>query len=734
MQKLWGQGWEERAGSRFGPMRKSALGLVMLASLLVLFAVASAGAEDASCDGQTTSADGSVIYGDACAETIVATSSDVEEIYAGGGDDVIFANSGVEVVVGGDGADAIYGELPSGEAEGEVPYVPVEAEAGASRARSTAGPNGSNAQATASLAPIECAPKTAEGKSCYGGAGNQELKGGAGDDVIFGQRGNDELLGEAGTDTLYAGIGDDTVKGGSGADLVSGGYGKDLVDGEENSDLARGDGTTDLIRDTGATGIDTLSYATGTTPGFHGEPGIANFPADADSEERGVQVHLDGSTACEGIGSAAGILYQGCNNASRYGGGSDEVKANFENLIGSPFADVLVGSAGANRIFGGGGTDVIKGGEGNDVLYGGAEGDYLDGGPGANTLEGGSGSNNCFNNGGTGTNNSCVGAPSTSVQPRNRGLISVGFMSTNFPTNPQWSELYLVGSEGADTVTARYSLVEGVGKVTFTATAGTFSTEAEASTANCSYTSASVVCTLPRPLDTIVLAGQKGVDTITIENFPETTTPILLGGEDGDVLRGSSTEDVLVDGNATANDVLVGLAADDALVNNEGLDRLEGGNGNDLLVSLGMCEGDILQGAASGGTGDGEAVNNASWAPAPQGAGVGGVTVDLANAHAGNTYGTVPGCASGSLDELRNIDDVEGSAFDDLLYGDGNENSLFGRKGVDRLVSRSGEDYIDAVDSTATSQKDEVNAGGAETDWCNVDGLDSTTSCDDFVK
>jgi Ca2+-binding RTX toxin-like protein len=716
LQKLW---------SRKG----AATALVVLAALATVLGVASAGAEDAACTGgQTTSADGTVIYGDACAETIVATSPEVEEIYAGGGDDVIYANPDIEVVAGGAGEDVIYGELPDVEAEG-VPYF---AEEGAlARRRSRAG--GSGPIAGASLTPMPCAEKTAEGKSCYGGIGNQELQGGTGNDKIFGQRGNDVLLGEAGSDSLYAGIGDDTVKGGPGADLVSGGYGKDLVDGEENADLVRGDGTTDTINDTGATGTDTLSYATASSPGFHGEPGIANFPPDTDSEERGVEVHLDGSTACEGIGSAAGIVYQGCNNASRYGGGSDKVEGNkFENLIGSAFADVLVGSGNANQIFGGGGTDVIKGGEGNDTLYGGAEGDYLDGGGGVNTLEGGSGTNNCFNNGG-GSSPNCVATPSASVQPRNRKLISVGFMSTTFPANPQWSELYLVGSEGADAVTARYSVVESVPRVTFTATAGAFSTEGSATTANCTYGATSVVCTLPRALDTIVLAGMKGGDTLSIENFLETATPVLLGGEDGDTLRGSSTEDVVVDGNATGNDTLLGKAADDALVNNEGADRLEGGDGNDLLVSLGTCEGDTLQGAESENP-DEEADNNASWAPAPQGAGTGGVTADLAEKQevAGNTYGTVPGCevAGTVLDQLRNIDDVEGSAFKDVIYGQSDDNSLFGRDGEDRLFSRGGEDFIDAIDPN-TAKHDEVNAGGSETDWCEFDSKDTTAFCDD---
>jgi Ca2+-binding RTX toxin-like protein len=48
---------------------------------------------------------------------------------------------------------------------------------------------------------------------------------------------------------------------------------------------------------------------------------------------------------------------------------------NFENLIGSNFADILSGDAGVNRIDGGAGDDVINGGAGADVMNGGAGND-----------------------------------------------------------------------------------------------------------------------------------------------------------------------------------------------------------------------------------------------------------------------------------------------------------------------------------------------------------------------
>jgi Ca2+-binding RTX toxin-like protein len=678
----------------------------------------------------TVSAEGSVLQGNGCSQTIVATSPAVRKIYGGEGNDVIYANPNVEVIYGGAGADVIYGDLPESETEGEITYEPgVNYEPASAYRRELMGVGrGRGPKATASEVPVvPCKEKTEHNEICYGGSGNQQMFGGEGPDVIFGQRGDDELFGEGGNDSLYGGIGDDhKIDGGPGNDLLAGGYGKDELDGEEGSDLVRGDATTDIIVDTGKTGTDTLSYATGTSPGFHEETpvGVGGFPPDTNEEERGVYVRLDGGLACEGIEEAAGKKYQGCDNSARYGGGSDEVAGNeFENLIGSPFDDVLIGSKFANNINGGGGADVIKGEEGNDTLYGGADGDYIDGGKGSNTINGQSGTNNnCFNTGGSGTNTNCNAAPTNTVNQRNRGLISVGFMATTFPVS-QWSELYLLGSNGPDTVNATYSLVGSTGHVVFKATSGAFNTSVEAGSEDCAYKSSTEVdCTLPKPLDAIVMDGLKGNDVLTIAGFPPTTTPVLLGGEDNDVLEGSATtEDVLIDGDGAGEDHLYGYAFDDALVNNEGRDVLEGGNGNDLLVSLGTCEGDVLEGAKSGSD-DGEDINNASWAPAATGKGIGGVTADLESETAGNIYGKAPECAveSGTVDHLHHIDDLEGSQHNDKLYGDKHANSLFGHNGEDGLFSRAGEDFIEARDG----HKDQVDAGG-EVDRCKIDsGLD----------
>lgn len=639
----------------------------------------------------TTSADGTTVHGSACADRIVVVSPAVKEVVAGGGDDVVYASPNVEVVEAGAGDDVIYGNPPE-TMSGAPAYVPAHSSAG-------------KAMATVSIVEKKCEA----GTFCFGGDGSQEMIGSSGADKIFGQRGNDILKGNAGNDELFGGVGDESlISGGAGNDLLSGGLGADTLNGNEDSDTVRGDGTVDTIEDTGASGTDTLSFATAVTPGFSGSAPVTGFPADSPGEERGVHVRLNGET-CEGE-------FEACDNDARYGGGLDNIGSGFENVIGSPFADVIVGSSANNRIDGGGGTDAIYGGNGNDTIYGGADGDYLNGEGGTDTVYGQGGTNNCVAE----TSNECSGSEGN-VSQRDRSKISVGFMVTSPPETLGWIGLYLTGSTGIDHVKAKYE----TGLIVFTTEgeSASFDTGSGAKTAGCfTYEATKVECGVSKSLDSIVLAGMAKDDTLTIEGFPVTTTPVLLGGEDNDTLTAANgTEDMLVDGNGSGGDSLSAGSYDDALINNEGADNLQGGLGNDLLLSAANCEGDTLQGAASG-EGDGTAVNSASWAKYAVGEASAGVVADLQAGKAGNAAG--PSCSAGETGKLANIDDLEGSTGIDAFYGDSAGNNLLGRLGKDEIWGRAGADNIEAQDSIA-----ETGGGGEGSDTCSLDASDKFSSC-----
>lgn len=654
--------------------------------------------------------------GTACADHIVVTSTKVREVYGGEGNDVIYVNGNVEIVDGGPGEDVIYGELPETETGSESLVEGETASASISRSHyrirhhhwSHHKRGRQNATATVSTVCTE--------NPCLGGDGGQTLEGGAGDDQIFGERGDDTIYGNGGNDSLFGGTGDDNVYGGEGNDLVVGGPGDDHMYGESGNDLLRGDSTIDQIY--GGAGTDTLSFATGVTPGFTGAypssiKHVEGFPESESGEGRGVFVRLDGGATNCGLPA--------CDNGASYGGGSDEIAVSeIENLIGSPFADIIVGSSAANKIYGGGGADVIVGGGGADELFGGAEGDYIED-SGAGAAYGGPGVDNCVN---VGTASECEGSEARVAQ-HEVSTMSAGFMMTqSLPVGHD--AVYLVGSTGNDEVNATYAS----GAVTFTSY-GT--THFGGTSDGCTYESEGTVARCPIPegkaLDAVLMAGMGGDDKLSVGggNFPLTTSPVLLGGEGNDALTGSgSTEDTLIDGNGTGNDVLKGYGYDDALNNNEGQDTLEGGNGNDLFLSVTTCDGDTLNGAEAGSGGDGPATNNASWAKLPSS--LGGVTADLETQSSGNSWSETtkaPACTSGSLDHLYGMDDLEGSNQGDALFGNVNQNSLMGHNGQDFLHGNGGPDKL----TIWQDGERDVAYGGSESE-CLVDrGVDEHPGC-----
>lgn len=518
-------------------------------------------------------------------------------------------------------------------------------------------------------APISSAACTAEG--CFMEIGSQTFEGGPGNDVVFGERGNDRLFGGEGDDQLFGGIGDDLLDGGAGNDRVSGGFGADSVEGGSGNDYVRGDATADPLL-SGGPGSDTVSFSTGVTPGFFDNHGIdfSSVPGlPSHAGERGLYLDL-----ADGVSD---------NGVAPFGGGIDQfVAADFETVIGTPFSDYIEGTSQAETIYGGGGGDVLIGEEGNDVLYGGADGDDLDGGPDVDSGDGNAGDDHCD---GLASESNCEsGINGGGVKPRDPSKIAVGMLA---PESTTYEQLYVAGSAGTDRVTATYS----PGSVTFVLSAGSaaFDTSDDAAAGCGPPSSNQVVCPLVKPLDSIVLAGLDGDDTLAAPGFPASVSVVVAGGEGGDALTGGDlSEDVLADGpdeDGPGKDVSSALGRDDALLNNGGKDNLNGGTGNDLFLSDSICDGDELVG--------GPGRDNASWAKfdPPGDAGVAaGIGLGAGRLGAGGA----PDCGGGPLGALGEIEDLEGSPGADAFYGDGGENQLLGWAGEDIYSAGAGKDRI----------------------------------------
>jgi Ca2+-binding RTX toxin-like protein len=164
----------------------------------------------------------------------------------------------------------------------------------------------------------------------------------------------------------------------------------------------------------------------------------------------------------------------------------------------------------------------------------------------------------------------------------------------------------------------------------------------------------------------------------------------LTGGADADTLYGYGGNDKLV-GNA-GDDVLAGMAGNDTLQGGEGDDYLMGGAGSDTL---------------DGG-------NGVDWAAYEDA--TAGVTVSLAITTAQNTGG-------GGTDKLVSIENLYGSAFNDVLTGDANTNNLAGDAGNDTLSGAAGDDNLfggAGHDSLVGGNGDDYIQGGAGND--TIDG------------
>ncbi len=117
--------------------------------------------------------------------------------------------------------------------------------------------------------------------------------------------------------------------------------------------------------------------------------------------------------------TAADRVFASLSHGVARGGAGSDTLAGFENVIGSPFGDILVGDDGINTIrahdgndlvLGLGGFDVLEGGPGNDLVGGGDGGDEVTGDDDDDFLAGGKGDDTLTGNAGDDT---AAGGPDT---------------------------------------------------------------------------------------------------------------------------------------------------------------------------------------------------------------------------------------------------------------------------------------------------------------------------------
>ncbi len=202
---------------------------------------------------------------------------------------------------------------------------------------------------------------TAATETITAGAGDDVISSGGGDDTIYGGDGNDTLTGGTGNDTLYGGDGNNTFYTGiAGNDALYGGSGNNYFYSQHAG--VRYDGTN------------------GANLGV-GQTNTINYTADS----TGLVVNL--LTGAGTAGLANGDLYAftpttGVSSITSILGGSGA-----DTITGSNGNDVLYGNDGNDTLYSNAGTDYLYGGIGNDNLYSSSSGTkYLDGGAGTNAF------------------------------------------------------------------------------------------------------------------------------------------------------------------------------------------------------------------------------------------------------------------------------------------------------------------------------------------------------------
>jgi Ca2+-binding RTX toxin-like protein len=588
-------------------------------------------------------------------------------------DDVLYGDEGNDIFLGGLGNDQLYGGEGSDFLRGGKGDDILDGGPG----NDTVSFNNANTGVRCDLRGQPGAVCTGEGadklfgiENLIGGPYNDILNGDNNGNYLNGVTGNDDLYGMGGNDTLEGGSGDDRLWGGAGDDILQGSYGSDQLYGESGNDILGGSFGNDIM-DGGSGGANTTNF---------------NSPA-------GVMVDL-GITVQQDTGGQGKDIIRSC-----------------QNLIGSPFNDVLIGTDGANHIRGLAGDDLVLGMGGNDLL---------DGGPGNNRIDG----------------NGAFGLKTLTYAYANAGVVvdleagtatggfgdgafsDILFNIQNIMGSPYYDELYgdgnsnvIDGGGGSDIMNGRgwidtlsfASYKEGVYASLEQGLAFSLGIESWSSTISGfeNITGSPYNDLLEGNRMDNVLDGGLGWNAVTFQHTGPALEGTLAIAEDGitavngvianlqnqtatgrgndtirnfEILIGSMYDDILT--GTIGDNIIHGLGGNDMINGNPGNDYLFGGEGDDVLI--GGKGGDFIDG--------GPGIDKVTYLTSTA-----GVNVDLMNNTANND-------GFGFTDSIYNVENLEGSRFTDRLVGDDNDNIIWGMGSSlgeqDVLVGNAGADEL----------------------------------------
>jgi Ca2+-binding RTX toxin-like protein len=354
-----------------------------------------------------------------------------------------------------------------------------------------------------------------------------------------------------------------------------------------------------------------------------------------------------------------------------------------DTLTGTLGRDVIVALGGDDIVYGGGQNDVICAGDGNDTVWGGAGADKIFGEGGSDLLDGGAG-NDTMDGGG-------------------QQFDAAAFFDETGPVTASLVTGTATG-DGSDSFTRVRQLHGGNFADTFTGDAndnglfgngGNDTLDGGAGNDNLSGSSG----------DDTIDGGSGTFDSISFWDASGGVTASLTdgtsngGGEGTDTFKGV---EALYGG--PGDDTLSGDASDNWLQGQGGDDTLSGGPGNDVL---GPGAGtDTLDG------GPGDADQAAYWDAG------GPITANLAS-----------GASGDGNDSYSNIEQLQGSQFDDTLTAGPTDGWVFGNDGSDTITGGSGNDFL-----FGNAGNDTINGAGGNDFLAPGSGTDALDGGDGFDK
>lgn len=648
-----------------------------------------------------------LLVGDGSANHLESHGAD-DELRGHAGNDILDGGAGSDLLAGGPGTDRLAGGA------GEDTATFEHSSAGVTVRLHSALLRGGDAEGDTFTAMVTVYYSGSDGETQQESVPDIEhLVGSAHDDILAGDSRANRLEGGAGADRLYGGPGggDDVLRGGPGVDALYGGIGDDMLEGGTDADTLRG-----------GVGADTASYANSDT---------------------GVVIRLK-----EGTGEG--------------GHAEGDIIVDIENVTGSAYNDSLVGDDKNNYLAGRGGNDGLWGGAGDDTLDGGSGADRLFGGSGADwilylrsdagvtvNLSDGMGAGghaegdaleDIENVKGSGYADTLVGD-----EAGNR----LDGRSGDDDLQGGAGDDSLAGGSGAD----RLSGGSGVDWILYQGSDAGVTVNLNDGTGKGGHAEGDIIA------DVENVHGSDHADRLVGNDRANRLdggagNDRLDGGAGADTLEGGAGVDWVLylesDAGVTVNlqngtgeggfaegDVLVeienvwGSDYDDDLVGDDGANRLEGGSGEDMLEGGGGADrlngGDGIDWASYRGSDTGVSVSLIDGT-GEGGHAMGDVIIDIENLEGSDYDDVLVGDQSSNrLVGGDGNDDLRSYASPDVLQGGNGDDDLVGGSGNDRLEGGDGEDYLQGNqgdDRLDGGNGDDLLSGGPGAD--RLDGGDGS--------